>query len=131
MQKMNEFFAAGVNGYDEHILENVSGCKDAYIEISKHIPNEASKLLDLGCGTGLHLEHIFAKNPTISITGIDLTKEMLDRLLDKYKGKNINLICGSNCITIILTTFLNFRYINLFITNSTPKHDKIYQMGKS
>lgn len=95
MQKMIDFFASRVNGYDQHMLENVSGCKDAYIEISKYIPKGASKLLDLGCGTGLQLEYIFSKNPTISVTGIDLTKEMLDRLSDKYKGKNINLICGS------------------------------------
>lgn len=95
LEKMNEFFAARVEGYDEHMLENVSGCKDAYIEISKYVPSKASKLLDLGCGTGLQLEHIFALKPQIRVTGIDLTQEMLDRLSYKYQGKNINLICGS------------------------------------
>lgn len=58
------------------------------------VPENTENLLDLGCGTGLELEEIFRLHPNISVTGIDLTKEMLDRLSEKFSGKNITLING-------------------------------------
>ncbi|WP_404989166.1 hypothetical protein [Clostridium culturomicium] len=30
MEKMSDFFTARVEGYDEHMLTNVEGCKEAY-----------------------------------------------------------------------------------------------------
>lgn len=56
------------------------------------IPYNANELLDLGCGTGLELEEIFKRFPNISVTGIDITREMLDKLNEKYKDKKITLI---------------------------------------
>lgn len=94
MEKMNEFFTARVDGYDEHMLNEVDGCREAYGEMSRLVPENTKSLLDLGCGTGLELEAIFKRFPDISVTGIDLTKAMLDKLEDKYRGKNITLIQG-------------------------------------
>jgi tRNA (cmo5U34)-methyltransferase len=67
----------------------------------KDIPNwidstcENLRLLDLGCGTGLELEGLFEKYPGIQVTGIDLSPKMLERLREKFPGKDINLLCGS------------------------------------
>ena len=94
MEKMDEFFTARVDGYDEHMLNEVDGCREAYGEMSKLVPENTKNLLDLGCGTGLELEAIFKRFPDISVTGIDLTKAMLDKLEEKYRGKNITLIQG-------------------------------------
>ncbi len=94
MEKMNEFFTARVDGYDEHMLNEVDGCREAYGEMSRIVPENTKNLLDLGCGTGLELEAIFKRFPDISVTGIDLTKAMLDKLEEKYRGKNITLIQG-------------------------------------
>lgn len=94
IEKMDDFFAARADGYDEHMLNEVEGCKEAYEEMAKLVPNGTKNLLDLGCGTGLELEGIFERLPDISVTGIDLTKEMLDRLSEKYPDKNITLING-------------------------------------
>ncbi len=94
MEKMNEFFTARVDSYDEHMLNEVDGCREAYGEMSKLVPENTKNLLDLGCGTGLELEAIFKRFPDISVTGIDLTKAMLDKLEEKYRGKNITLIQG-------------------------------------
>jgi ubiquinone/menaquinone biosynthesis C-methylase UbiE len=95
MEKMSSFFTERVEGYDEHMLTNVKGCKEGYIEMSKHLPTNCKHLLDLGCGTGLELDEILRIKPTIEITGIDLTQAMLDKLKDKYPDKSIHLICGS------------------------------------
>lgn len=94
MEKMEDFFARRVNDYDEHMLNEVKGCREAYIKMAELIPHDITKLLDLGCGTGLELEEIFKLYPDISVTGIDITREMLDKLKEKYKDKKITLING-------------------------------------
>ncbi len=94
MEKMNEFFERRVNGYDEHMLNEVIGCKEAYSEMAGLIPQNTKTLLDLGCGTGLELEKIFERFPDMSVTGIDLTMKMLERLAAKFYDKDIVLICG-------------------------------------
>lgn len=94
MEKMDEFFAARVNGYDEHMLNEVEGCREAYGKMAELVPENTENLLDLGCGTGLELEEIFKRFPDVSVTGIDLAKAMLEKLSEKYGEKNITLING-------------------------------------
>lgn len=95
LEKMSDFFTARVDGYDEHMIQNVEGCKEAYIEMANRVPRNSAKLLDLGCGTGLELNEIFKVIPYVSVTGIDMTQAMLEKLKQKYGDKNINIICGS------------------------------------
>lgn len=92
MEKMDEFFAARVEGYDEHMLNEVGGCREAYEKMAELIPDNTENLLDLGCGTGLELAGIFKRFPNVSVTGIDLSKAMLEKLSEKYSDKNITLI---------------------------------------
>lgn len=94
LEKMADFFAARVYMYDEHMLNDVEGCKEGYVKMAEFVPDNCSRLLDLGCGTGLELEEIFRKQPSVSVTGIDLCDEMLHRLKEKYADKTIKLICG-------------------------------------
>ena len=93
---MNDFFTARVDGYDEHMKSNIEGASDFYRYTAEMLPNDAgAKVLDLGCGTGLELEEFFKANPNASVTGIDLTKAMLDELKKKFPEKDLDLICGS------------------------------------
>lgn len=94
LEKMDDFFARRAEGYDEHMLNEVAGCREAYIKMAELIPGKTETLLDLGCGTGLELHGIFERFPKLHVTGIDLTKAMLDRLAEKYRGKDITLING-------------------------------------
>lgn len=94
MEKMDEFFAARAEGYDEHMLNEVEGCKEGYEKMAELIPESAESLLDLGCGTGLELEMIFEGFPEISVLGIDMTAEMLELCRKKFIGKKLSLICG-------------------------------------
>ena len=95
LEKMTDFFTERVEQYDAHMLANVPACADAYREMAQLIPKKCHELLDLGCGTGLELAEIFDQYPNIHVTGIDLTREMLEKLKQKYENKQINLICGS------------------------------------
>lgn len=95
MERMDEFFAARADTYEEHMLNNVTGSREAYKEMARLIPDRCSNLLDLGCGTGLELDEIFKVKPHLRVTGIDLTQAMLDKLSIKHGNKNLRLICGS------------------------------------
>ena len=95
MEKMDAFFTVRIEGYDEQMLTNVIGCKEAYREMARLVPESSRALLDLGCGTGLELDEIFKRLPDIKVTGIDLTQAMLDKLTQKYPDKNITLSCAS------------------------------------
>lgn len=95
LERMQDFFAARIDSYDNHMLECVEGCQEAYQYMATLIPKSASKLLDLGCGTGLELDEIFKVNKDVEVTGIDLTQSMLDKLKSKHPDRALNLICGS------------------------------------
>lgn len=93
-ESMSAFFEARLDGYDEHMLNEVEGCREGYELMAKLVPANAATLLDLGCGTGLELDALFALRPDIGVTAIDLTKAMLDRLAEKHPHRGLELICG-------------------------------------
>lgn len=93
MEKMTDFFAARVEGYDEHMIREVEGCREGYELVASLVPDAAEKLLDLGAGTGLELDYIFRKMPELFVVAIDLTREMLDVLAEKHGDKNVDIIC--------------------------------------
>ena len=97
MQKpelMSDFFRDRLEGYDAHMLEEVEGCRAVYERIPALLPEGLRRLLDLGCGTGLELEGIFARFPELIVSGIDLSGPMLSRLREKFPEKEICLIAG-------------------------------------
>ena len=96
LEKMDEFFAARVDGYDEHMRTNIEDASGFYAYTASLLPRTAgSRVLDLGCGTGLELEEYFVFNPDAKITGIDLSGEMLDKLEAKFPEKELTLIRAS------------------------------------
>ena len=56
LEKMDEFFAARVVGYDEHMKRDIEGAKEFYGYTASLLPKrEGAHILDLGCGTGLRV----------------------------------------------------------------------------
>lgn len=94
LEKMADFFEKRVEGYDEHMINEVEGCKEGYVKMASLVPDNTKTLLDLGCGTGLELDEIFKAFPSLSVTGIDLCEAMLKKLREKHNDKDIDLICG-------------------------------------
>ena len=96
LESMTDFFAARLEGYDEHMRRDIEGASDFYAYTAALLPADpGAKVLDLGCGTGLELEELFALNPSARVTGIDLSAEMLDALRAKFPDRGIALIVGS------------------------------------
>ena len=95
-ERMDDFFAARVDGYDEHMRTTIAGSSDFYAFTASLLPAESgTRVLDLGCGTGLELEEYFRINPNADVTGIDLSEAMLKALKAKLPDQNIHLIRGS------------------------------------
>ena len=96
LERMDDFFAARVDGYDEHMRRDIEGASGFYAYTASLLPLAAgSRVLDLGCGTGLELEEYFARNPDAAVTGIDLSEAMLNALKAKFPRKNLTLIQAS------------------------------------
>ena len=96
LEKMSEFFENRLDGYDEHMLTNIAFAEVFYPFTADCLPkNPNCRILDLGCGTGLELEYYFDVNPPARVTGIDLSKKMLNALREKFPNKVIQLIQGS------------------------------------
>ena len=96
LEKMSDFFEARLDGYDAHMMTNIASAAEFYPFTAGVLPTAGNcQILDLGCGTGLELAYYLAENPSARITGIDLSKGMLDALREKFHDKKIDLICGS------------------------------------
>lgn len=91
LEEMTDFFTQRVDGYDEHMLAHG---RDHYRTLAQHVPEDVQTLLDLGCGTGLELEPLWQRLPDVHVTGVDLTRSMLDALERRYAGRPLRTVCG-------------------------------------
>ena len=96
LEKMGDFFDSRTDGYEEHQLNTIDFAQEFYPFTAGCLPAESgTKILDLGCGTGLELDEYFKVNPDAKVTGIDLAAGMLNELKKKFSDKDINMILGS------------------------------------
>ena len=102
LERMDDFFAARIDQYDEHMLHDIEGAMEFYPATAAQLPlSDDTALLDLGCGTGLELESYFARRDRERpmarphVTGIDLCAPMLEKLREKLPGEALSLIHGS------------------------------------
>ena len=90
MEEMAAFFDRRVAEYDEHMRTEVDGGDELYAQTAAcFAPMEGLRLLDLGCGTGLELEPLFARIPSMKVTGIDLSEGMTNALLQKFPDRGV------------------------------------------
>lgn len=92
LEKMDDFFDARSESYDSVHIGGIDGGKESKDVIASFLPQETQRLLDLGVGTGLELEKIFARFPSIQVTGLDISGQMLQRLREKYPDKHLTLV---------------------------------------
>ena len=96
LEKMADFFARRLDGYDDHMLTEIEGAREFYPFTASLLPTAPkARVLDLGCGTGLELECFFALNPTARVTGIDLSEDMLAAAAAKFEKNGFTPVRGS------------------------------------
>ena len=92
LEKMSDFFEARIDGYDEHMMNNIESANEFYPFTAKQLPtSESCQILDLGCGTGLELQEYYTFNPTARVTGIDLSQVMLSELKHTLAERHIKI----------------------------------------
>ena len=94
LEEMGAFFDSRLEGYEAHQLTCIAGAEEFYPFTARCLPPEG-QILDLGCGTGLELNFLFALAPEAKVTGIDLAPSMLAQLRNKFPDKDLTLIQGS------------------------------------
>lgn len=92
LEEMGAFFRKRLPEYEARMTKFWG--KD-YKQFARAVPQNAKRILDLGCGTGLELDALYNLRTDISVTGIDLSPDMLDALMKKHGDKDLTLLCGS------------------------------------
>lgn len=88
LEEMSDFFSARSGEYEDHMAR----WKEGYRLMARLVPETARTVLDLGCGTGLELDALFALRRNIAVTGIDLCPDMLAKLREKHP--QVFTVCG-------------------------------------
>lgn len=96
-EEMASFFDQRARGYDAHMHQSLENAQVYYHKLAEPIneTKEAIEILDIGCGTGLEIPAVLEVAPNANITCIDLSREMLNLLKEKFPGESLQLIQAS------------------------------------
>ena len=89
-EEMGAFFDARCRVYDAVHTGGIDGGMESKRVPAALLPEGTRTLLDLGVGTGLELEAVFARFPT----GLDIAPSMLALLREKYPDRGLVLRAG-------------------------------------
>lgn len=89
-EEMRAFFDEKADGYDE-VHAAFMGTKRL---LTTHLPEGTRRVLDLGAGTGLELEALFARFPEAEVTALDVSPEMLAALGKRPFAARVNRVLG-------------------------------------
>lgn len=102
-------YAALASGYDARWSGYVHATTSMALARMPIVP--AARVLDVGCGTGALLDRALAAEPSLSCTGVDVTREML-RLAARRLGARASMVRGSGdalplrdaCMDLVVST---------------------------
>lgn len=92
IEEISDFFNDHADGYEEMHLSAVVDGMEGKKDITDHLPADTVRILDLGAGTGLELEFLFERFPDADVTVVDISKEMLRRLQERFSDKALHVI---------------------------------------
>lgn len=90
LEQMAAFFEDRIDGYEAHMRRY----EVQYRQMAALLPETTETLLDIGCGTGLELDYIFARFETLQVVGVDLSEKMLAKLRSKHPDRALTLVCA-------------------------------------
>ena len=119
-EPMGAFFDTRADGYNNVMFASSNGEED-YKRLGACFPktDEAVRILDIGCGTGIELDYIWERMPNANITCVDVSRGMLDLLLKNHPGSH-------DRITVIEASYIDWLYpenaFDIVVSNMTMHH---------
>ena len=121
-EEMAAFFDVRVDGYEQHMGEHIEDFDAFYDSAIVAIPRTTQvRVLDLGIGTGLELDRLFARLPDAQVTGIDMSRGMLDALAAKKRpwsgqvrtihGSFLDVDLGNEAYDVVLSVMALHHWI--------------------
>ncbi len=101
-QKQRNFFNEKIDTYDQ-VHEDFMETKKM---LAESLDKDTKKILDLGAGTGLELIHLFEMYPDASVTGVDISENMLNELSKREFANHVKTICGDFLKSILVRTMM-------------------------
>jgi predicted TPR repeat methyltransferase len=78
-EELKEYYRTWSSTYDTDVSEcNYNGPKTIFNILTQRFNIYGSRILDVGCGTGLIADYLNADKYQLTIDGIDISQEMLD-----------------------------------------------------
>lgn len=91
-ESMAEFFNRKAEGYDNvHGQRKFMSTKEV---LTAALPEGISKVLDLGCGTGLELYPLVERFPAVEITGVDISESMIEQIAQRPFADKVRCVVG-------------------------------------
>ena len=118
-EPMGTFFDVRATGYNDHMLRDDG--EENYKKLGSFISktHKAIKILDIGCGTGIELDYIWAAAPNAHIVCVDISQGMLELLLENHSESHAR-------ITVIAASYLDWEYpqdmFDLVVSSATMHH---------
>ncbi len=121
------FFDLRIGEYEAHM----SPWQAHYQWMAELLPDGIGTLLDIGCGSGLELDAIFERFPSLRVTGIDLSEKMLDRLVQKHGRRALTVIQDDYFSHPFKSAYfdavVSFQILHHFhVEKKTPLFSKLY-----
>ena len=100
----DDFYA---NIYDYLVFNNIKNAYEIGEIVNKTTPDETSVILDVGCGTGHHVDALSQQN--LKVLGIDISPSMIKKAKQNYPGRDFsvgNVLDSSQFNSTIFTHIL-------------------------
>ena len=93
-EEISAFFDEAAADYENMHLSHVDHGMEGKATLAENLPATVSRILDIGAGTGLELEAVFARLPDLDVTVVDISQQMLQRLRERFPDKKVTVVTG-------------------------------------
>ena len=104
MSGSHEYFRKIAADYDSIALRAMPWCDEMLAELVRCLPENATSVLELGCGTGRLTALLAAKYPDASITAVDAAAEIIEVARDRISGAG----GGAGRVEFVMSAFDEF-----------------------